>query len=216
MNRLLAYVPVSGGGRFRYQPERHYGIRAKFSIYATGSNSTDNFLQNTRILLGELQVKHIINIWVGNKSLFSIPMDKLNTNNRYDVDNLATAFDTTSGLGWNSAEDAGVSGHGFGELFETEFQFTFKHDAAPPKPSITVEVLALPLELSWQEGEDLLDHIDKLNSFFDDKKRVNNKNEEVKAIIPGYLDGLRSFLLQTYGASYANYEFSVDLGSVVW
>ena len=212
----MASSPISRAGSFRYQPERHYGINVKLLVYGTGSGSTNDFLQNTRILLGELQVKHIINIWVGDKSLFSSPTDKLNTNNRYDIDNLATAFDAISGLVWNSAKDAGVSGHGFGELFETEFQFTFKHDAAPQKPSITVEVLALPSELSWQEGEDLLDQVDKFNAFFDDKKKVNNKNQEVKAIMPGYLDKLRSVLLQTYGASHADYEFNVDLGSVVW
>ncbi|HVB01110.1 MAG TPA: hypothetical protein VNE42_07595 [Acidimicrobiales bacterium] len=203
-------VPTSNGGPFIYQPEMHYGARAKFQVYIVAGGSTGDFLQRTKELLDELQLRHVVYIWVGDKSVFSALSYRVNTNNRHEDDNLSGAFDASLVAVGGSTDNAGVSAHGFGSSFETELRLAFHLN------KIEVEVLALPIELSWKEDEDLVNHIDRFNQFFDDKKALEGKNEQAETSFQGYLERLSQSLTKAFGATEVSYHYKVDLSSIVW
>jgi hypothetical protein len=210
MKGVMAFVPAANRGSFTYQPEKHYGGRAKFQVYIAAGGSTSDFLRRTKELLDELQLRHVIHIWVGGKSVFSAAPYKVNTNNRHEDDNLSGAFDASLVAVGSSTDNAGVLAHGFGSSFETELRLVFHLN------KIEVEVLALPIELSWKEDEDLLNHIDRFNQFFDDKKALKAKNEQAETSFQGYLGRLSQFLTDAFGATEANYHYKVELSSIVW
>lgn len=202
----------SAGTRYQYVPEDHYGIRANVRVSLVEQLAEQDFLAKTKGLLEEQSLKHILSVWVGSANLFRGAEGQENTNTREEADNIDEAFaPALAHLGGPTTSwDAGVWAHGFGDVFETEFQLDLRGER------IALEILALPVELSWRLGEELLDRMERLNSFLDDKNAVETENQKANASFGEYLERLRSSLTSTYGASEVVYDFRVDLGSVVW
>jgi len=190
-----------------------------------GGEETDiltvsDFIQRTQGLFSEVGLKHVIAIWVGNQSVYRTTGES-DQNNRDEKDNRDEAFAALSipnitSSGDDKEEEAGLRAHGFGQDFETEFTVTFKRRHPPTNPSITLAILALPIEFSWRSGEEAPERMDRLNQFMNDKAAVISKGQEATAKMKDYLRSLQDKLRQVYDARDVTYGLQVNLDRMIW
>lgn len=217
----MADVSPSSGSLqpYRYRSSDHYGISAKFWIRLVDDNPTAalDFLQRTASLVRELNVNHVLDIWIGKDSVFRTSEPQENTNTRDEDDNMERAFSAAeSRPEVAAAHRIGVACHGFGESFETRCEFEFHRRNPAQAQTIFLRMLALPIQLSWRPNEISVERIEGLNSFLEDKQALRTMNDDAKELIGKKLSWLETRLRETYGASEVKREFTVDLASIIW
>lgn len=164
-----------------------------------------------------MNADHVLNIWIGKDSVFRTSEPQENTNTRDEDDNTEQAFSAAeSRPEVVAAHQIGVTCHGFGESFETRCEFEFHRKNPAQAQTIFLRMFALPIQLSWRPNEGVLERVERLNSFLEDKQALRTMNDEAKELIAKKLSWLETRLRETYGASEVKYEFSVDLASIVW
>jgi len=214
-------VSLSSGSLqpYRYGTSDHYGISAKFWIRLVDDNPTAalDFLQRTASLVRELNANHVLYIWIGRDSVFRTSEPQENTNTRDEDDNLEKAFSTAeSRPEIAAAHHIGIGCHGFGESFESRWEFEFRRKNPGQAQTIFLRMFALPIQMSWKPNEGTPERIERLNSILEDKQALGTMNDEAKELIGKQLSWLEARFIETYGASEVKYEFTVDLASIVW
>ncbi len=202
------------GGLFRKRAGPAIGGLEKDSL------TVSEFVKRTEGLFREVGLKHVVVIWIGNESVYRAT-GMAEQNNRDERDNLEEAFAVVSSSkkmveGGNKEEVAGLKAHGFGQDFEMEFNITFRGSHPQSSPSITLEVLALPIDLSWRSGEQVPERVERLNQFTGDKAAMVSKGEEETAKMRPYIRSLQETLKKTYDAKDVTSGFQVKLEGIIW
>jgi hypothetical protein len=205
---------ASSGGWFR----RRVGAAA--SGEETDSLTVTDFVGRTKDLFKEVGLKRVVAIWIGNSSVYRAT-GTADKNNRDESDNLDEAFAAASnsksmGAEDGNADEAGLRAHGFGQDFETEFTVTLKRRHPPANPSITLEILALPVEFSWRSGEEVPERTERLKQLKNDKAALKSKGEEATAKMQAYVRSLQDTLRRAYDARDVTCGFKVNLAGMVW
>jgi len=182
--------------------------------HETASLAPEGFLERASSFLGFVQLRNVLLVKYDRMKAFEADEQSRESNS----DNMQTAFLKSLVFQRNVGEpfrDVSVVAHGFVPDFELQTALVFKLVHSVAKPSVTLYVLALPVELMRKDGEEKLDYMDRVRLLLDDAEFFKGLEASVKPKIESLLSEYEEKLRATFSVINITRELTIDVRRMV-